>query len=276
MPQPPYLYAWADTPTGIVHHYLQPHPLLRPYIAHYTVTPPYHKAVLQPLTLIPDASGCIVYTLLPQRPQGFLWGPTTQTATVGNLPGTEPCHLFVEFRPGGAYRLTGVAQQELTDRVVALPDCLPALHAALCEIIFTADSPAELTAMLDALFLRLLYETPSPNRPSLGALLTACSPASTAAELADGCCYSLRHLNRLFEDELGIGVKQALRLLRVNRAVMLLHGTPRLAECAQLLGYYDQSHFIREFRAVCGISPGEYRNNLSVFYNEERKFYGII
>ena len=41
---------------------------------------------------------------------------------------------------------------------------------------------------------------------------------------------------------------------------------------AQELGYFDQAHFIHDFRAVCGVTPGAYRAGLSDFYNEPLKF----
>ena len=49
-------------------------------------------------------------------------------------------------------------------------------------------------------------------------------------------------------------------------------GEVSLTHLAQELGYFDQAHFIHDFRSVCGVTPGTYRAELSDFYNEPLKF----
>jgi AraC-like DNA-binding protein len=54
--------------------------------------------------------------------------------------------------------------------------------------------------------------------------------------------------------------KPLARLVRFDRAVRLLRAgsAKSLTEVAQASGYFDQAHFIREFRAFSGGTPGEY------------------
>jgi AraC-like DNA-binding protein len=54
--------------------------------------------------------------------------------------------------------------------------------------------------------------------------------------------------------------KLVARLLRFQRALKLLDGAPvgRWAEVAYCCGYYDQAHFIRDFRQFAGGTPGDY------------------
>lgn len=47
---------------GQNHYFIAPHTLLKPYISHYTISFPGNSIVSNILTLIPDASGCIVFT----------------------------------------------------------------------------------------------------------------------------------------------------------------------------------------------------------------------
>ncbi|MFQ8761961.1 MAG: helix-turn-helix domain-containing protein [Intestinimonas sp.] len=59
---------------------------------------------------------------------------------------------------------------------------------------------------------------------------------------------------------------------RVNAAIRALQaGPPSLTRLAQELGYFDQSHFIHEFKSVCGVSPGRYLAHMSGFYKEPLK-----
>lgn len=49
------------------------------------------------------------------------------------------------------------------------------------------------------------------------------------------------------------------RILRFERAVELLRSGSSLADAAFSTGYADQPHFKREFRALMGMSPTEFR-----------------
>ena len=77
---------------------------------------------------------------------------------------------------------------------------------------------------------------------------------------------------RELRTEAGLGVHAFVRVLRINRAVRCLQaGAPSLTRLAQELGYFDQAHFIHDFKAVCGVSPGQYRAGMSAFYKEPLK-----
>lgn len=79
------------------------------------------------------------------------------------------------------------------------------------------------------------------------------------ADLASAIGTSTRELGRRFENAVGVSPK---KFSRVTRFVRALH---RLRECRQetltyvavASGYYDQAHFIHEFREFAGITPGE-------------------
>lgn len=85
--------------------------------------------------------------------------------------------------------------------------------------------------------------------------------------------YSERHLNRIFNQFLGMSVKTYSRLIRINRVLQTIkQKETQLSKLAQDLGYYGQSHFIHDFKAVCGVNPTEYKEKMSDFYNEDFKF----
>ena len=95
----------------------------------------------------------------------------------------------------------------------------------------------------------------------------------TSIEISDKAYYSPRHLNRLFNLYLGMSMKSFSRLVRINRSIRLLNekGNP-LAFICEKLHYYDVSHFVKDFRLVCGITPQVYRSNMSDFYSEIAKY----
>lgn len=86
-------------------------------------------------------------------------------------------------------------------------------------------------------------------------------------------CYSERHLNRLFDNYLGMNIKTFSRLVRINKTLRLLQDPRRSATAAAIQsGYYDLSHFIHDFKTLCGTTLQVYRSNKSDFYSEIAKY----
>lgn len=80
---------------------------------------------------------------------------------------------------------------------------------------------------------------------------------SVAAQLA----ISTRQLDRLFARHLGIAPKAVAKVLRFQRTLRALMRDPEvtLAEVAADAGYFDQPHFIRDFKRMTGGVPRGYR-----------------
>jgi AraC-like DNA-binding protein len=71
---------------------------------------------------------------------------------------------------------------------------------------------------------------------------------------------SQAHFSVLFKQQTGCSPRDYLHLLRIHRACQLLRGsTSSVKEIASKLGYQDQFHFSRQFKAFQGLSPTEYR-----------------
>lgn len=81
-----------------------------------------------------------------------------------------------------------------------------------------------------------------------------------AEDLAVASGLGLRTLQRLLREQLGLTPKWLIRRYRMQEAAALLAGPapPPLAELAASLGFSDQAHLTREFRAVIGETPRRY------------------
>lgn len=76
--------------------------------------------------------------------------------------------------------------------------------------------------------------------------------------------FSDRHLRRLSNDYLGMNTEDFIMYRKYLKSLLSLHDTNKtLTEIAYESAYYDQSHFIREFKAFTGLTPGDYRKNMS-------------
>lgn len=86
--------------------------------------------------------------------------------------------------------------------------------------------------------------------------------------LAGETGWSARHLTDRFRVETGLGLKEAARVVRFDRARRRLTPRTRLADLAADAGYYDQAHLTREFRAMAGCSPSRWLTDEFAFVQD--------
>ena len=265
--------------------YIAPHPLLSHYIAHYTVSfpiinPPKDTAEISKekkfLTLIPDASGCMIYTYENDRISQHMWGPTTKIVKVENDSDASVYRFFIEFLPGGLHALTGITQSELSDTQYGIGEVDSALSQALMKVIESAKDLNEVIERMNTIFLKAI-DSRRKTYTDLSPLLNYIKyykGSFQVKDLAADYYISHRHLNRLFERHIGMNVKQFARLVRINKTVDLYKTKSYSAskEVAQALGFFDESHLIRDFKELCGTTPNAFLKNMSNFYNEPFKY----
>lgn len=80
------------------------------------------------------------------------------------------------------------------------------------------------------------------------------------ARLADTVCLSRKQFQRIFSEYVGANPKEFSRIIRFQKALHILEIYPQtaLTALAYECGYFDQSHLIKEFKALSGYTPGEY------------------
>lgn len=81
----------------------------------------------------------------------------------------------------------------------------------------------------------------------------------TIRQLADQLCYSERNVRRIFLREFGMSPKELSGIIRFQYMFreLLRSSSPPSAEVAVKYGYYDQSHFIRNFKRYYGLAPSQ-------------------
>ena len=73
---------------------------------------------------------------------------------------------------------------------------------------------------------------------------------------------SVGYASDCFKKHMGISVMRYVQKVKIDRAKTLLLSTDKsILYIGILLGFYDQSHFSRAFKAIVGVSPTVYRNN---------------
>lgn len=194
------------------------------------------------------------------RPQswrgGVVHGPQSRYYSVGPKP--VGAVVGAAFRPGAAGAILGFPAAELLDRHVTLDDLWSASGRQLREkIVSCPDAHSALAALERALLQRL--KTPLLLHPAVAYAVHA-PAAQPVAHIRARTGYSHRHFAALFRTAVGLAPKQYYRIRRIAEAVhRLADRREDLAQLATQLGFADQAHFSREFRALVGVPPTAYR-----------------
>ncbi len=190
---------------------------------------------------------------------------TMRTAAVFPLAG--PVDLFgIRFHPGGARRFLGVPLDEITDQRVPLDAFWGSAAGGLADAL----EPAALevrVARAEAVLRRRLEARAAEDETLAArgvALLRQARGSIGVRETAAALGVGERRLERAFQRAVGLSPKVLARVLRFRRAVRAIgsggpgSGPLSWAAVAFAAGYADQPHFIREFKALAGVTPARY------------------
>lgn len=171
--------------------------------------------------------------------------------------------LGVRFRAGGFYPFWGKDVALLTGRTIDASSVFgPEIDKRLHEVLDAGDDEAMAAVAERALSERL----PQVDaRAELAARIVAKAmddrTLTKVEELAEASGLSVRQLQRLFHQYVGVTPKWVIKRFRLQEAAERIEqdASVPLAELAAELGYFDQAHFIRAFKSVLGQSPATYR-----------------
>lgn len=177
----------------------------------------------------------------------------------------------VSFRPGGTRAFCEAPASELVGRDVALADLWPAAHVRrLREQLLEAPRPSAALDVLEAALASAWRDRPL-HRASSAALrhFLQAPEAARVSAVAEAAGMSVRRFIDAFTTDVGLTPKQFCRVRRFQHAVAAAHRGAAIdwADLAVAAGYYDQAHFIRDFRAFSGVTPTGYRAARTAFQN---------
>jgi AraC-like DNA-binding protein len=173
------------------------------------------------------------------------------------------------FRPGGLTPFGPAPAAELAGRELPLSDVYGREGARLHERLAAAPDAQARFALLEAWLTGRLGAGRAPHPAVAGALRAIERTHGVGEVRAIRSAVGERQLSRLFRAQVGFGPKRYARLVRFQAAVRSLAGqrVVSIADVAAACGYYDQAHLDREFRALAGVTPGEYAHGVRDFQN---------
>lgn len=171
--------------------------------------------------------------------------------------------LSVWFKPGGAFPLFGVSGHELHNRHLPL-DILWGIQAHdLYDKLMHARTTQDRFHTLEAELLRRLRIS-GERHPAVDYALQRFGTvphAETVSQVVEAIGLSTTRFIQVFREDVGMTPKQFCRVQRFQHALRLIANSRiiKWADVALRCGYYDQSHFINDFRALAGITPATYK-----------------
>jgi len=177
--------------------------------------------------------------------------------------GQQASLIGVKFRPGGAHPFLHDSADRLQNLQLGLDDLWGAAAVELQERLMDAKTMEARFQCLEAA-LRARLSSTARTHPAVAhaaSLFLASHGTSPISGAAAAVSLSPRRFIELFRREVGVAPKLYCRILRFRRALheMPAHGGMELSRVALRCGYYDQAHFIRDFREFTGITPTAYR-----------------
>ena len=168
----------------------------------------------------------------------------------------------VKFRPAGFRPFRGSPISDLADRSIPIRDVFGPAGDALAGQILSLDDEPRVVELLDAFFLERLPPV-DPLVATLNQIVARVVEDRTITSvdtLVRMTGIGKRTLQRQFSQYVGVSPKWVIQRYRLHEAEgRLAAGEPvDLATLALELGYYDQAHFARDFRAIVGRPPSSY------------------
>ena len=184
--------------------------------------------------------------------------------------------VAIKFKPAALTQLFGISMDQYIDKIVDLdalliPELLELKEKIAACIDVNGKIQAEaITPILDNYFLLLIEgASENPLREPLKLIFSSHGLVSVA-EMAAVARVGERQLERLFKKYVGLSPKYYARIIRFNHIFDLIKAKKNSwAEIVYQSGYYDQSHFIQNFKAFTGEDPSSYffeKKNMANFF----------
>lgn len=195
--------------------------------------------------------------------QGWVSGVRTRPITIPS--GRDSRMLIVAFKKGKGFPFYQFPMYELTDLVIEANLVFGRSFDDLREQLLTARSIDRMFQLVEGFLLRQSGDGMEDSISARGvdyALLgiVHCPTNQYLHQLSDRIGYSQKHFIQLFKQQVGVSPKQYLRIMRFQKAIAAIenHAFISWSTLALECGFYDQAHFINDFRHFSGFTPNEY------------------
>jgi AraC-like DNA-binding protein len=171
--------------------------------------------------------------------------------------------IGIHFKPGGAFPFFKAPASELHNLHVSLEDLWGAEAGLLRERLLETPTPREKLQVLEECLVARAFKPLERHRAVnfALALFRNIHTAPAMSQVSDQIGISSRRFIQLFSDQVGLTPKLFCRVRRFQRVLQAIYrgGEFDWVDLAAGCGYFDQAHFIHDFRAFSGMNPTTYQ-----------------
>lgn len=214
-----------------------------------------------------------LYTRLKSKKSGEEnFNTVTSCTLIG--PQITPFKLLVQerhktvsiiFQPGGLNRFLNIPMTEIFDNGYSAREVIGREIEELLDKSHDTISFIELNRIVQSYFLRKLsgVKEPLPIDFALQHLLANYN--TNMDKIAEMACMSVRNFERKCKERLGMPAKMYARIARFHKAYKILESRPVISwtDLTYEVGYYDQTHFIKDFKEFTKLTPTLLHKELS-------------
>jgi AraC-like DNA-binding protein len=202
---------------------------------------------------------------------GWVSGVRTRPITIPSGNGSKM--LIVAFKKGKAFPFYPFPMSDLTDTVAEADLVFGRNFHDLRGQLLDAESTNQMFQLVEGFLLQhavsILQAAGSRCIEYAVSSIINKPTAQRLHQLSDEIGYSQKHFIELFRQQVGVSPKQYLRIMRFQRALGAIENNEliRWSNIALESGYYDQAHFIHDFKLFSGFTPGEYMKRKTAILN---------
>jgi AraC-like DNA-binding protein len=231
-------------------------PLLPPVIAPYPPSPQnslffYINDPIQVRIDSKDVSNSFVL-----QPRAVIVGPQITPVSL-NIDRNHKA-VRVGFQPGGLHRLLGISMSEMVDNSYHAADVFGNDIDRLNNQLQEAHDFDDIKNLIESFLIKRASRLKDalPFDQAMLALMRS-KGNLTVEKMASLACLSFRQFERVSKERIGVSPKFFARLVRFSAAYRIYEHSPHRSwtDIAYEAGYFDQVHFIRDFKEFAGVTP---------------------
>ena len=214
--------------------------------------------------IYPAGCSAIVCRLECQQPESFVVGTPT-FCRIAEYTLSSSCIFFVAFFwPGMGYTILPNPTTEIVDKSIPLREVFPDFAPRFTEEMDLAETFYERIFIFERFLSKILVKSRSIPVQHQKLIKAFCYETENLlnhnVRRVYNSAFTDRHTRRLLIKYLGLPPNLYSRIIRYQKSLHFLSSNPEenLAEMAAGLGYFDQSHFIKEFKRFHGKTPVEF------------------
>ena len=178
--------------------------------------------------------------------------------------------LGVKLKPAAVTQLYNISADRFTDKVVGLSTISEIKNAPFLNELDNCKSADEKISILNQYFYTLSSAYNYGPADRAVELILSARGIISVSELCAALYISERQLERIFRQYIGLSPKYYCRIIQFNYIFQCIQNKDSTwMDIVHNAGYYDQSHFIRNFKAFTGEEPSSYffeKENLANFF----------